>query len=126
MRLYLLVLGIAAAAVAASVVATFAPSGSHAARPKSATGIHKIKHVIVIMQENRSFDHYFGTFPGADGIPGVAGNPGKKPCLQDPLSNPCTMPFHDRNDVNFGGPHGEVNATADMDCRKLASRSRCK
>jgi phospholipase C len=29
----------------------------------------KVKHVIVIMQENRSFDHYFGTFPGADGIP---------------------------------------------------------
>ena len=26
-----------------------------------------IQHVIVIMQENRSFDHYFGTFPGADG-----------------------------------------------------------
>ena len=30
---------------------------------------HEIKHVIVIMQENRSFDQYFGTFPGADGIP---------------------------------------------------------
>lgn len=32
-------------------------------------GIHKIKHIIVIMQENRSFDTYFGTYPGADGIP---------------------------------------------------------
>ena len=32
-------------------------------------GIHKIRHVVVIMQENRSFDSYFGTFPGADGIP---------------------------------------------------------
>ena len=32
-------------------------------------GVHKIRHVIVIMQENRSFDSYFGTFPGADGIP---------------------------------------------------------
>ncbi len=31
--------------------------------------IHRIRHVIVIMQENRSFDSYFGTFPGADGIP---------------------------------------------------------
>ena len=30
-------------------------------------GIHKIKHVVVIMQENRSFDEYFGTYPGADG-----------------------------------------------------------
>src|SRR5262249_17763159 len=29
----------------------------------------KVKHVIIIMQENRSFDEYFGTYPGADGIP---------------------------------------------------------
>jgi phospholipase C len=26
-------------------------------------GIHKIRHIVVIMQENRSFDSYFGTFP---------------------------------------------------------------
>jgi phospholipase C len=37
--------------------------------PIAASGIHKIQHVIVIMQENRSFDSYFGTYPGADGIP---------------------------------------------------------
>ena len=28
-----------------------------------------IQHIIMIMQENRSFDNYFGTFPGANGIP---------------------------------------------------------
>jgi len=28
-----------------------------------------IKHIVVIMQENRSFDNYFGTFPNATGIP---------------------------------------------------------
>jgi len=27
----------------------------------------QIKHVVFIMKENRSFDHYFGQFPGADG-----------------------------------------------------------
>ncbi len=32
-------------------------------------GAHEIRHVVVIMMENRSFDSYFGTFPGADGIP---------------------------------------------------------
>ncbi len=31
-------------------------------------GIDKIQHVIVIMQENRSFDSFFGTSPGAAGI----------------------------------------------------------
>jgi phospholipase C len=41
----------------------------------AATGIHMIKHVIVIMQENRSFDDYFGTYPGADGIPKKNCNP---------------------------------------------------
>ena len=30
--------------------------------------LHKINHVIVIYQENHSFDNYFGTFPGADSI----------------------------------------------------------
>ena len=28
----------------------------------------QIKHVVIVMQENRSFDHMFGTFPGADGV----------------------------------------------------------
>jgi phospholipase C len=28
-----------------------------------------IRHFISLMQQNRSFDHYFGTYPGADGIP---------------------------------------------------------
>jgi phospholipase C len=28
----------------------------------------RIKYVFIIFQENRSFDHYFGTFPGANGL----------------------------------------------------------
>ena len=89
--------------------------------------IHRIKHVVVVMQENRSFDQYFGTFPGADGIPGVAGNPGAPPCVPD-LAHPgtCVGPFHDTADKNFGGPHGQSNATADMDCTDFASRTGCK
>ena len=46
-------------------------------------GIHKIQHVVVIMQENRSFDSYFGTFPGADGIPGGV-------CVPDPVNGACS------------------------------------
>jgi hypothetical protein len=42
--------------------------------PPAVGDIHAIKHVIVIMQENRSFDTYFGTYPGADGIPMSGGN----------------------------------------------------
>ncbi len=28
-----------------------------------------IEHFLVVMQENHTFDNYFGTYPGADGIP---------------------------------------------------------
>jgi phospholipase C len=28
-----------------------------------------IRHFVSLMQQNRSFDHYFGTYPGADGTP---------------------------------------------------------
>lgn len=30
-------------------------------------GLRKIKHVVFLVKENRTFDNYFGTFPGADG-----------------------------------------------------------
>ncbi len=75
-------------------------------------GIHKIQHVVIIMQENRSFDHYFGTFPGANGIPMQNGVPNV--CVPDPQTNQCVAPYHDGQDKNAGGPHSEKNATADI------------
>jgi phospholipase C len=74
--------------------------------------IQKIQHVIVIMQENRSFDSYFGTFPGADGIRMKNGVP--TVCLSNPKNNKCQRPYPDHSDVNGGGPHGQTNATADI------------
>jgi len=74
---------------------------------KLAVARGRIRHVIVIMQENRSFDSYFGTYPGANGIP--AGT-----CLPK-ASGPCAHPFHDGSDVNAGGPHAAANAVADID-----------
>jgi phospholipase C len=66
--------------------------------------IEKIKHVIVVMQENRSFDHYFGTFPGAEGIPmDTSGTP--TVCNPDPKAGTCVKPFHLTADKNIGGPH---------------------
>ena len=82
-------------------------------------GIHKIRHVVIIMQENRSFDTYFGTYPGADGIPGLAGNPGTVPCVPDPLRGGCVRPFHDRNDRSLGGPHSAAASAADINGGKM-------
>ena len=70
-----------------------------------------IQHVIIIMQENRSFDSYFGTFPGANGIP-----PGT--CIPLRPTQPgqgCVTPFHDPHDVNTGGPHSAPAAKTDAD-----------
>jgi phospholipase C len=94
----------------------------------SVSEIHKIKHVVIIMQENRSFDQYFGTFRGADGIPGLAGNRGREPCIPDPQNQNggCDKPFHDPRDENFGGPHSPRNALADMDCSKHARYEGCR
>ncbi len=80
-------------------------------------GIHQIKHIIVVMQENRSFDSYFGTYPAADGIPMTDGTP--TGCIPDPQTGQCVKPYVDHADVNGGGPHGQVNATADIDGGKM-------
>jgi phospholipase C len=34
-----------------------------------------IDHFVMLMQENRSFDHYFGTMPGVEGFPDSYSNP---------------------------------------------------
>ena len=75
------------------------------------TGIHKIQHVIIIVQEHRSFDSYFGTYPGAAGIPMSNGVPSV--CVPNPTGG-CVRPFHNTADVNGGGPHGLKNAVADI------------
>ena len=80
-------------------------------------GIQKIKHVIVIMQENRSFDQYFGTYPGADGIPMQNGKP--MTCVPNSSTGACDVPFADHFDVNGGGPHGQNNATVDINGGKM-------
>ncbi|HMG26937.1 MAG TPA: alkaline phosphatase family protein [Acidimicrobiia bacterium] len=112
-----------AALLAAACSSGGASSSSHAASPTSSggsgseTGIHKIKHVVTIMQENRSFDSYFGTFPGADGIPMANGTPSV--CVPDPATGQCAAPFHDSQDQNGGGPHGQNNAAADINGGKM-------
>jgi phospholipase C len=72
---------------------------------------------LTVMQENRSFDSYFGTFPGADGIPMQNGQP--TVCVPDARTGQCVKPFHDPNDKNQGGPHGQAAATADISGGKM-------
>jgi phospholipase C len=39
-----------------------------AAKPPRCASLRDIEHIVILMQENRSFDHYFGTYPGVDGF----------------------------------------------------------
>jgi phospholipase C len=60
-----------------------AAAGGHAPRTP-------IRHFIYLMQENHTFDNYFGTYPGADGIPSNV-------CMPINISDPktkCIRPFH--------------------------------
>ncbi|MGH3506143.1 MAG: alkaline phosphatase family protein [Nocardioidaceae bacterium] len=87
------------------------------ARVKLPPGASKIKHVVFVMQENRSFDHYFGTFPGADGIPMRNGRPSV--CLPNPATGACNRPHHDSTDSHHGGPHTLDAARADINGGKM-------
>jgi phospholipase C len=85
---------------------------SGAGQAAAAAGIGKIDHVVIITQENRSFDSYFGTFPGASGIPFAHGRPSV--CIPKGAPGGCVRPFHSRRDVSTGGPHESYAARADI------------
>ncbi|MBV9559133.1 MAG: alkaline phosphatase family protein [Bradyrhizobium sp.] len=62
-----------------------------------------IKHLVVIFQENISYDHYFGTYPKAMNLPGETPFKAKR---NTPLNNNLVTPL----DVNRGfEPLGELN-----------------
>ena len=59
-----------------------------------------LEHLVFIVQENRSFDNYFGTYPGANGIPS------SPPCQVDPwYPTACDTPYPNHMDSNQGGPY---------------------
>jgi len=76
--------------------------------PPKLTGFDNIEHLVFIVQENRSFDHYFGTFPGAEGIPMENGRP--TVCIPDEILGRCVRPYHDRTLIQEGGPHSQPNS----------------
>ncbi len=44
-----------------------AAQAHEAAAGSAPSGFDKIQHILFVVKENRTFDNYFGTFPGADG-----------------------------------------------------------
>ena len=67
------------------------PATVASATPSAVPTTTPIKHLVVLMQGNHSFDNYFGTYPGADGIPkGVC----QKVNLLVKTTKGCVTPFH--------------------------------
>ncbi len=74
---------------------TTSPGAAQARDPSSFTPLttaqkikllrQKVKYVFVLFQENRSFEHYFGTYPGANGL--YSTYPGANPA--DPYAAPA-------------------------------------
>ncbi|WP_225730235.1 MULTISPECIES: phospholipase C [unclassified Nocardia] len=61
-------LAVASAALLALTATSCSSSSDQASGPETAT---PIKHLVVIFQENVSFDHYFGTYPNAANTDGT-------------------------------------------------------
>ena len=71
-----------------------------------------VQHVVVIMQENRSFDSYFGTYPGAEGIPAGV-------CVPDSQAGGCVAPYHNPSPIDTDSVHSAESSLADVDGGKM-------
>jgi phospholipase C len=95
-------LGSAAGVAAAAAAATLMPPNIQRALAEGAPrggSLGDIEHVVLLMQENRSFDHYYGTMAGVRGFDDASRQkiPGGRSVLYQPDSvNPdgYTLPFH--------------------------------
>jgi phospholipase C len=83
----------------ATAATAWLPSIARAAsiEPASVTGtLRDIEHIVVLMQENRSFDHYFGTLRGVRGFgdPRPVLQSNGKPVWHQPSGSGDVLPFH--------------------------------
>src|SRR5205085_4554767 len=78
-----------------------------------------MQHVVIVMQANRRFANCLATYPGAAGVPRLAGHRGKLPGTADTRRHTCWHPFHDRRDLNKGGPHAAPDVPVDVNGGKM-------
>ena len=109
-RRILLVAALLTVAVLVAASARSSPPGTQGSDRNEfgvdpAAGIENIDHMIFVVQENRSYDHYFGTFPRGNGLP-VGAHGRFTTCIPDPEAGRCRRPYHDTNQFDIGGPHG--------------------
>jgi phospholipase C len=69
----------------------------------------KIQHIVYILKENRSFDNYFGTFPGADGATSGPISTGEVIQLGHTPDNTLRDPGHGWEDSRTAINNGQMN-----------------
>ncbi|SFQ09850.1 phospholipase C [Variovorax sp. PDC80] len=108
--------GAATTGAAALALSAFPPSIRRAlaipANNKTGT-IQDVEHIVILMQENRSFDQYFGTLQGVRGFgdPRPIALPNGKPVWYQPRGSGYVLPYHpDAGNLGSkyvsGLPHG--------------------
>ncbi|MEV4757810.1 phosphocholine-specific phospholipase C [Micromonospora sp. NPDC049559] len=85
--------------VGAAAASMLSPSIARAAAipaDRRTRSIKDVEHVVVLMQENRSFDHYFGTMRGVRGYgdPHPVTLPSGKSVFHQPNGSGEVLPFH--------------------------------
>ena len=98
---------------AATLLVGDSPAGRLPRAEAGNVGSSTLEHLIFIVQENRSFDHYFGTFPGADGFPQDADG-SIKVCVPNPFRGRCSHPYHTSSLRSLGGPHDHRASKIDI------------
>jgi phospholipase C len=91
--------GVASAAAAALMPPNVQRMLAQQQRQPQNNSLRDIKHVVILMQENRSFDHYFGTLAGVRGFDdpdALKLSTGKSVFYQPDAENPngYLLPFH--------------------------------
>ena len=89
---------------------------------RQATGTSPIKHVVIVIQENRSFDNLFATFPGADGT--KTGKAAAMPPSEQSycayhgmpvITKPTSVPLTETNLIGSGfGSNGKFEEDTDL------------
>jgi phospholipase C len=75
------------------------------ARKGKAGDISQIQHIVIIVKQNKSFDHYFGAFPGVDGATTGTLSNGQVinlVPLNDQMPDMCNIPACNTNDIDGG------------------------
>jgi phospholipase C len=70
---------------------------------------NRIQHILFLIQENHSFDNYFGTYPGADGFPAGIKVPLRPGDPQAVAPFHFTFPMSHDNDHSWDTAHAAYN-----------------